>query len=181
VATNVSMTTNLAYAPVTVSDDGILVYEAGGSFPRTDLVWYDRSGKTLTSQAADGGQPSISPDGKSVAFMRLSASGSDFWLWYLSRGAVQLLHKDPTFGQNPHWSPKGDRMIFQSNRVAGVPNFYMMDVNGAGKEEAFFSTDTRKTPTQWSRDGRFIVYSETDLKTREDIWVLPIDNGNAWN
>src|SRR5262249_37477924 len=81
IANGVSMTTNLSYAPVTVSDTGILIYETGGSFPRTDLVWYDRSGKALTSQAANGGQPSISPDGKSVAFMRLSNSGSDFWLW----------------------------------------------------------------------------------------------------
>ena len=40
-------------------------------------------------------------------------------------------------------------------------------------------TESRKTPTQWSRDGSFIVYSEIDSKTREDIWILPLENGKA--
>jgi Tol biopolymer transport system component len=179
VAAGVGLTSNLAYAPVSVSDNGIMVYESGGSTTRTELAWYERGGKALNSQAANGGQPSLSPDGKSVAFMRLSTTGSDFWLWDLSRGAVQLLHKDPTFGESPLWSPKGDQIVFESNRVAGVPNFYVIDVNGTGQEKALFSSDTRKTPTQWSRDGRFIVYSETNSKTREDLWVLPLENGKA--
>jgi Tol biopolymer transport system component len=179
VAAGVSLTTNLVYAPVTVSDNGILVYEAGGSLPRTDVTLYDRSGKVLGSQNANGGQPSISPDEKLVAFMRLTTSGSDLWLWDLARGALQLLHKDPAFGQTAIWSPKGDRMVFQSNRVMGVFNFYLINANGPGQEEELFSSNSRKTATQWSRDGRWIVYSETNLKTREDVWVLPFDNGKA--
>jgi len=39
--------------------------------------------------------------------------------------------------------------------------------------------ESRKIPTQWSRDGRFIVYSTVDSKTRGDIWILPIENGKA--
>src|SRR5262249_59739421 len=30
---------------------------------------------------------------------------------------------------------------------------------------------------QWSRDGRWIVYTELDPKTRYDIWVVPMDAG----
>jgi eukaryotic-like serine/threonine-protein kinase len=176
---SVSLTSNLAYAPVTASDNGILVYQSGGGTPRTDITWYDRSGKILATQPGNGGQPSISPDEKFVAFMRLTASGSDLWLWDFSRGTLQLLHKDPAFGQNPLWSPNGDRILFFSNRAAGVPNFYTLNVNGTGPAEELFSSDSRKVLTQWSRDARFIVYSETNLKTREDLWVLPFDNGKA--
>ena len=32
-------------------------------------------------------------------------------------------------------------------------------------------------PDQWSRDGRFIVYSENDPKTKQDLWVLPAGEG----
>jgi hypothetical protein len=32
-----------------------------------------------------------------------------------------------------------------------------------------------KGPTQWSRDGRFIVYWEQDPKTKSDLWVLPME------
>jgi Tol biopolymer transport system component len=180
IAAGVSLTTNLAYAPVTASDSGILVYESGGSLPRSDLTLFDRTGKILGSQTGNGGEPSFSPDEKFVAFMRLSLSGSDLWIWDLARGAVQLLHKDPAFAQTPVWSPKGDRIAFESNRRVGVPNFYVINVNGTEQEEEFFSSDSRKTPTQWSRDGRFIVYSETSsLKTRQDVSVVPYDNGKA--
>jgi hypothetical protein len=33
-----------------------------------------------------------------------------------------------------------------------------------------------KRPSQWSRDGRFIVYAELDPKTKYDLWVLPMDS-----
>jgi eukaryotic-like serine/threonine-protein kinase len=32
-----------------------------------------------------------------------------------------------------------------------------------------------KAVTQWSRDGRFIVYTQVESQTNRDIWVLPID------
>jgi hypothetical protein len=31
-----------------------------------------------------------------------------------------------------------------------------------------------KIPTGWSRDGRFLIYTVSDPKTRSDIWVLPL-------
>ena len=32
-----------------------------------------------------------------------------------------------------------------------------------------------KFPSQWSRDGRLLVYEERDPKTKSDLWVLPLD------
>jgi eukaryotic-like serine/threonine-protein kinase len=29
-------------------------------------------------------------------------------------------------------------------------------------------------PTDWSHDGRFILYQQSDPKTKEDVWVLPL-------
>jgi len=31
-----------------------------------------------------------------------------------------------------------------------------------------------KFPTDWSRDGRFIIYRQADPKTKFDVWVLPV-------
>ncbi len=31
-----------------------------------------------------------------------------------------------------------------------------------------------KSPSHWSRDGRFIIYQQTDPKTKRDVWVLPV-------
>jgi len=35
-------------------------------------------------------------------------------------------------------------------------------------------SDRNEIPTDWSRDGRFIIYyTATDPKTKRDVWVLP--------
>jgi Tol biopolymer transport system component len=124
-------------------------------------------------------QPTFSPEGKSLAFMRLSATGSDLWLWDLARGSEQRFAKDPAFGWAPTWSPSGDHILFQSNRAAGVLNLYVRASSGAGEDLPMLLNESRKTPTQWSRDGRFIVYSTIGSKTRNDIWILPVENGKA--
>ena len=36
-----------------------------------------------------------------------------------------------------------------------------------------WKSDYHKLPTDWSRDGRFIIYHQTDPKTKWDVWVLP--------
>jgi eukaryotic-like serine/threonine-protein kinase len=41
-------------------------------------------------------------------------------------------------------------------------------------------SDYTKLPTDWSQDGRFIIYTEIDPKTKADVWVLPVTgNGEA--
>ena len=120
VAAGVSLTSNVVYAPVTASDTGILVYESGGTTPGTQILRFDRGGKVLENLAVKGvnHQPAFSPDGRSLAFMRMSATGSDIWLWDIARGSEQRFAKDPAFAWAPTWSPSGDRILFQSNRVA---------------------------------------------------------------
>jgi len=97
VAAGVSLTTNVVYAPVTASDTGILVYESGGTAAGTQILRFDRGGKVLEKLAVKGAnhQPVFSPDRKLLAFMRLSATGSDIWLWDLTLASEQRLAKDP--------------------------------------------------------------------------------------
>jgi Tol biopolymer transport system component len=44
-------------------------------------------------------------------------------------------------------------------------------VNG-GKEELILQGSETLTPSDWSRDGRFLVYTENNSKTGADIWLL---------
>ncbi|HEY6343675.1 MAG TPA: hypothetical protein VIY49_19440 [Bryobacteraceae bacterium] len=75
------------------------------------------------------------------------------------------------------WSPKGDRIVFQSDRL-GINNLYQKAVAG-GDDELLLSNGYIKIPSQWSRDGRFIVYTQTDPNTRRDVWVLPMEGAKA--
>jgi serine/threonine protein kinase len=176
VAEGISTTLALGYSPVTASETGLLLYESGGDFSRNQLAWYDRGGKLLGTVSSPSLvlDPAISPDEKSILFRRVSDMTQDLWLWDSNRRTEQRLTTDGSINTTPFWSPKGDRMVFASSR-AGAANLYQKSTSGTGKDELLVASDNGKQPTQWSHDGRFIVYSEIDPKTRSDIWVLPMD------
>ena len=83
-----------------------------------------------------------------------------------------------TFGQSfaisPIWSPGADRLVFGLNRD-GRYDLYAKPANGARDEEAVLKSIRSKRPTSWRRNGRFLLDTETDPATRNDVWVLPLE------
>jgi eukaryotic-like serine/threonine-protein kinase len=177
IAEGVSFTTTaLNFAPVTVSENGVLLYASGGARRSNQIAWFDRDGKLLGPVGAPGDvfTPSISLDEKMIAFSRQTGGTADIWLRDLARGTDTRFTSDTSGNYEPSWSPKGDRIVFVSNR-GDVFNLYQKAASGSGQDELLLSTANTKRADQWSRDGRFIVYSEIDPKTKSDIWVLPAD------
>jgi Tol biopolymer transport system component len=74
----------------------------------------------------------------------------------------------------PVWSPDGSRIVFD----LPVNGLYLKAASGAGKEELLLKSSGPTSPDDWSRDGRFLLYSAFDPKTGYDLWVLP-DPGRA--
>ena len=50
---------------------------------------------------------------------------------------------------------------------------------GVGKEEVLLKPPSANWPTDWSRDGRFIIFGQNNTQTRSDIWVLPLTSDRA--
>jgi eukaryotic-like serine/threonine-protein kinase len=174
VGEGVSLTGNNAYAPATISDSGVLLYFKGGAAGELNqIAWYDRTGKFLGPVVPSGAvfDPAISPDGKSVAFTRNVGAVPNLWLRDLARGTETRLTSDAS-NITPCWSPMADRIIFASNRSGGAFNLFQRTTSGSGQDEPLLKNSNLKLPTQWSRDGRFIVYWESDPKTKDDLWVL---------
>jgi Tol biopolymer transport system component len=46
---------------------------------------------------------------------------------------------------------------------------------GGGEEELLLRTGATNVATDWSADGRFIIYSALDPQTKPDIWALPLE------
>ena len=180
VAAGVSLSTPSSYLPVTVSDNGVLLYGAGeNAGGKNQIGWYDRTGKLLGPVGMLGAvfNPSISPDEKLVVFSRQTGDGgADIWVHDLNRGTETRFTRDLSSNVAPFWSPKGDRIVFSSNRT-GVYNLYQKATSGSGLDELLLPNSVTDMPSQWSRDGRFIVYFELDPKTKRDIWVLPAEGG----
>ena len=62
--------------------------------------------------------------------------------------------------------------MFSSGRK-GPYDLYQKSANGAGSDELLFGSDQNKTASDWSPDGRFLLFRSNDPKTGYDLWALP--------
>ena len=72
------------------------------------------------------------------------------------------------------WSPDGRQIAYTSTRN-GIRQLYRNDAGGGGRQERLLTSTSGQAPTDWSRDGRYLLYAEADPKTEMVIWVLPMD------
>jgi len=157
-----------------ISQTGVLAYDSNSG--KTQLAWIDRNGRQLSSvsQPSNYFRPWLSPDEKQVAVDDVDAQGNrDIWIIDLARGNPTRFTFDPAVDWLPVWSPDGSKILFASNRE-GDFNLYEKPTTGAGKEVLLLKTDLSKSPTDWSADGRYILYTVNDPKTKFDLWVLPL-------
>ena len=167
----------LGFGLFSVSQTGVLVYRSG-SGGNVDLAWFDRAGKRLGTlgPAAAFNNPSLSPDEKRLAVSMIDPLGrltSDIWLIDLASGSRTRLTFDSGAESSPTWKPDGSFIVFHTSRD-GPLNIYQKAANGAGSEEPLFRSDNSKNPTDWSADGKYILYQEQSPKTGYDLWVLPL-------
>ena len=156
-----------------VSANGVLVFQRAASDRIGQLTWFDRQGKVLgtVGEPAQYTQVRLSPDGTQAATVRGDLAHPDIWLVNLARGTSIRFTSDPVQKGDPVWSPDGSRIAF-SQRGSGV---VVKPSNGTGTQDVLFKSSQDLGLSSWSPDGRFLLYSVTDPKTRDDIWLLPVD------
>ena len=168
----------------TASQNGLLVYEPGSKTLGTDLLWLDRSGRTLSKigeRAFYKGSGRLSPDGKRLA-LAMGDPQADIWVFDLARGSRTRL----TFGGATHlmpsWSADGQRVIYVRQSGATVMEGTSLRArlaNGGGQEEVLMDqvpsgTAATLLAPQWSPDGRYIVHLEQSGPTGAGVWALPV-------
>jgi Tol biopolymer transport system component/tRNA A-37 threonylcarbamoyl transferase component Bud32 len=165
------------------SPGGVLAYSAG---PTTiwlsHLSWFDRQGKKLDNAGPPGTYSyadfALSPDGTRLATSkidpRVAEGETGIWLLDLLRGVSTRLTFDLAPDSAPVWSPDGSRVAFTAVRAGGY-GIYQKATNGAGKEQELVrAVGDPKLTDDWSRDGRFLLYTQRDPRTHGDLWVLPL-------
>jgi serine/threonine protein kinase len=175
VADRVSFTATQPQIAASADANGTLMYLIN-SRPDRQMVWYDRSGTELGRAAMTGDGPglSLSPDGKRVAFRRIDPQGSSsLWLQDLERNQETSLTRPPLSPTGAViWSPDGQRVVFSANSAGAGRAMYIKNVSG-GKEETLLQGTNPQLPSDWSRDDRWLVYTEINPKTGAEIWLLP--------
>jgi Tol biopolymer transport system component len=92
----------------------------------------------------------------------------------VARGAYTRLTDNVADDVVPVWSPDGARIVFSSNRK-GTEDLYRKSAFAGGSEELLLATAHQKAATDWSSDGRFVLFESRDPKSGFDIWALPLD------
>ena len=174
---------NTGYAAFSASENGVLVYSTGdlGDLA-VQAVWYDRAGKSLgPMESGNILMPAISPDEKAVAFVRRMLGSPDIWVRDLVRATDTRITSgggpNGVASVSPAWSPKAEHIVFTASGGGPFGSLYQKASSGSGEAELLLSANNARSE-QWSRDGRFIVFTRIE-NMQLDLWVLPMDGAAA--
>jgi Tol biopolymer transport system component/predicted Ser/Thr protein kinase len=153
---------------VAVSANGLLLYD--DSNPSGRLTWLDRAGKSLgvIGEPGEYEMLRLSPDGRRVAVSRFRPGGSDLWLLETERGVSSRFTLNVA-DNYPVWSPDGRTIVYRSGSSR---NLFRKESSGAGSEQRITESRNTQVATDWSGDGRFILYFE--VVPGMDLWLLPV-------
>jgi Tol biopolymer transport system component/C-terminal processing protease CtpA/Prc len=118
-------------------------------------------------------EPSLSPDGREIAFV----SGGDIWTAAADGGEARLLVSDPALEARPFYSPDGRQLAFISLR-SGNGDIYVVDLAGGTPRRVTFD-DVRDQLDGWSRDGKWLYFSSSsrEIAGMNDVWRVAAAGG----
>src|SRR5262252_8432554 len=119
------------------------------------------------------GEPGISPDGSTIAFV----SGGDIWEVPSRGGDARLLVSHPATESRPLFSPDGERLAFTSTRT-GNGDVYVMSLTSGDITRLTFD-DAAELVTGWSGDSRYVYFSTNshEISGMLDVYRVPLDGG----
>ena len=176
VAKGVMNETSTWHMDASASNDGVLVFGSGASGD-LQLVWLDRSGKlisTVTDNLPDLQGVVLSPQGDRVA-LQLNAGETDIWVLDLARGVRTRLTFGPIGNVSPIWSPDGKWIAYSSARN-GHFALCRKPSDGSGAEETLLPVDQQPALSDWSSDGKSLLYSlPISSGPYRQTWALPLE------
>jgi Tol biopolymer transport system component len=155
---------------------------------RKNIVTREES--QLTNGDYDEIQPSCSPDGRTVVFVRARQAhvklepgdvfgmfvDGDIWALDLASGKEAKLIAN---GFNPDYSPDGRRIAFDASWV-GPRRIWVVDNQGHNPQQ--LTSDTSEAVThvrpRWSPDGARIVFQNIE-RTKFDVRVIDLGTGQT--
>ncbi|MEX2270553.1 MAG: protein kinase [Vicinamibacterales bacterium] len=161
-------TVSLGTAAFSASIDGVIAYDSSNLFGQdVNLEWVARDGRPTgtVAQLPGGHTMALAVDDTSVALETSSGStGNAVWIHDGARGTRTRLTFEQGAQGHPVWSPEGRRLVYFDGQPGSMTRLLIKVVNGTRDAEPLLGpndqTPTSKQPTDWSRDGRYIVYEE---------------------
>jgi serine/threonine protein kinase/dipeptidyl aminopeptidase/acylaminoacyl peptidase len=139
------------------------------------LLEPDGNERRMTPPDHDASCPAFSPDGRRVAYLVQTSTGTSLAVVSRDGGQSVILVDGIEPSEYPSWSPDGSRIAF----AAGDP-LQVHVVSAAGGAVAIVTPDGGDYPV-WSPDGSMIAYSvwTDDSDPDQGAWVVPVTGGEV--
>ena len=160
-ASRISLTTSSGFSPRLGPNYLLYVSSAGG----TDSVWKVADGVDAQLWSGQGAQiiggPTISPDGRSVAFSVRQHEKSLLYVIQADGSNARVVSDSLDLRDAPAWAPDG-QSITSAADDHGVPHLFRIPLDG--RTPAPLVAEYSLDPA-WSPDGGFVAFSGPDIGT----------------
>ena len=151
-------------AAFSASTNGVLAYRVSAPQERSQLVWYDRAGKSLGTVAdpAVYSNPSLSPDDRWLAVSKVDerVGTRDVWVIDLVRKASSRLTLGAADDLNPVWSPDGREVAYSSGGSGpAARDIFRKLASGVGEPKLVVKSPGQNNLEDWSLNGRDLLYN----------------------
>ncbi len=164
------------FSPLDFSPDGTLVFVPASVMqqPR-QLVWYDRQGRMTPLDLPPRlySSPMLSPDGRRIAVTITESDNSDVWILDLVRGTSSRFTFSPTSDLRPIWTPDGSTVIYNGEEPQYT--IYARPADGSQDTRLLLKEAEDTIPSAVSPDGKWLVYTRSQVQTDSDLWLYPLD------
>ena len=159
-----------------ISPSGVLLTMRGASGADREIMIVDRRGRATVAfpERRSYLNPRFSPDGRRLSFavaIRASAGG-DAWVADLASGAASRVTTDSAI-VNPEWFPGADALVLSRLRRGNErPAIMRVPVAGGESPAPLLVRADPIYETQWSSDGRTVIWREDRAGTGRDIFTM---------
>jgi tricorn protease len=166
---------------VAFTADGLeIAFIAGGDLWVMDTEL--REPRPVTTSAEEEKHPVFAPDGKSLLFVADREARSDIYRavpgnrkgknrYWWQRGPLTLerLTDDGEAKSNLKFSPDGSHIAY----LRGAGDLWIADAEGRNARKLIPSWN--ELEYDWSPDGKWLVYAQSDSDFNRDVWIIPLD------
>ncbi len=166
------------------SENGMLVYQTAAGRDDRVMEWFDQEGQSQ-GEFGDAGQyfrPRISPDGERVAVEVFDPlkSETDIWIVEIASGIPMRF----TFAEGDEgegvWSPDGSYLYYYATAENGTYLVRKALEGTTEAEELLREEDVNLSPSDITKDGRWIIYHRASSAGEVHSWAYPLDgSGDA--
>jgi Tol biopolymer transport system component len=159
---------------------GVMIYMTVSSQGRT-LSWIDRQQNLLVpaGNVVIDAAAYLAADDSRILYDSYDPIARNFDIWALdiARGLKSRLTFDQADDSAPILSPDGSRFVYTSWKE-GV-NIFVKSMAGTDTPELLVRSITSALPTDWSRDGRYLLFQDVEQTAAWDIWYVSLDGDRA--